>query len=49
MQGHTVVAHFFDDEHTDSEVIGFQQTIFGQDRPILEKPAAEADAARSSV
>ena len=26
----------FDDIHSDSEVIGFQQTIFGQDRPILE-------------
>jgi len=26
----------FDDEHTDREVIAFQQTIFGQDRPILE-------------
>ncbi|RQO36415.1 (2Fe-2S)-binding protein [Herminiimonas sp. KBW02] len=26
----------FDDMHTDGELIAFQQTIFGQDKPILE-------------
>lgn len=26
----------FDDEHSDHEIIDFQQTIFGQDKPILE-------------
>ncbi len=32
---HTVLA-YFDDVSSDTELIAFQQTIFGQDKPILE-------------
>lgn len=31
-----MMALVYDDEHDDAELIAFQQTIFGQDKPILE-------------
>ncbi|MNT95541.1 putative methylxanthine N7-demethylase NdmC [compost metagenome] len=35
---HTLLA-YFDDVSSDAELIAFQHTIFGQDKPILENHA----------